>query len=370
VKKLADLQLLNSEIKMKRNLICGEAMHKHYLAMVLLITVSVMIFNSNIYSQNVSKSGTTSANFLEIGVGASAIGVGGAFVSIADDASSLYWNAGGIANLTNYEAIIVHTNWIAETNFDFAGIVLPLGDFGALGFNLTSLSMNDMKVRTIELPEGTGEFFSASDISIGVTYARQLTERFSIGITAKYIEQNIWHMKATAFAIDAGTIFKTDLFGGMTIGAAISNFGTSMQLDGRDSRYFIRVDENKLGSNERIPTNIELDEWDLPLIFQIGVSTKLVNKDNYILKVAADAVVPNNDYQSMNMGAELSVFDYIRIRGGYNSVFLTEAEGGLSLGVGLNSKMLLSVASVMFDYAYRDFGRLNNIHTFSLGIRF
>jgi len=350
--------------------ICGEAMTKYYLAKYLLFVLSIIIFNNDIYSQNVSKTGTTSANFLEIGVGANAFGIGGAFVSIANDASSLYWNAGGIANLSKYEAIIVHTDWIAETNFDYAGLVIPLGDFGTLGFSFTSLSMEDMKVRTIELPEGTGEFFSASDISVGISYARQLTERFSIGITAKYIEQNIWHMKASAFAIDAGTLFKTDLFGGMTIGAAISNFGSSMQLDGRDTRYFLRVDENKLGSNERIPTNIELDAWELPLIFQMGVSTNAFEYEDYKLTIAADAMVPNNNYQSMNVGAEFSFMNLFKLRGGYNSLFLEDAEGGLSIGVGLNSKMLLSVATVNFDYAFRDFGRLQNIHTFSLGIRF
>ena len=100
-------------------------------------------------------------------------------MSIANDASALYWNVGGIADLMDYEAIIVHTDWIAETSFDFAGLVLPLGEFGSIGFSFTSLSVDDMKVRTIEFPEGTGEFFSANDISFGISYARQLNERFS-----------------------------------------------------------------------------------------------------------------------------------------------------------------------------------------------
>jgi hypothetical protein len=364
------LQLLNNKIDINKLQICGAEMNKYNLAKYILFALIIMISNYDIHSQNVSKVGTTAADFLEIGVGANALSLGGAFVSIANDASALYWNPGGIANLTQYEAIIVHTDWIAETNFDYAGLVIPMGEFGTVGFSITSLSMDDMKVRTIELPDGTGEFFTASDLSIGISFARKLTDRFSIGFNAKYIEQNIWHMKASAFAIDAGTIFRTDLLGGMTIGASISNFGTSMKLNGRDTRYFIRVDDNKIGSNERIPTNIELDEWDLPLIFQIGVSTYVLESENYSLLLAADAVVPNNDYQSMNFGSELSLLGYIKIRGGYNSLFLEEAEGGLSFGIGVNSKMLLSVAEVNFDYAYRDFGRLQNIHTFSLGIRF
>jgi len=344
-------------------------MNKYYSVKYLFIVLSLFV-NSLILCQNVSKTGTTAANFLEIGVGANALGIGGAFVSVANDASTLYWNAGGVANLNQYEAIIVHTDWIASTNFDYVGFVVPVGNFGNFGFSFTTLSMEDMKVRTIELPEGTGEYFSASDVSFAITYSRKLTERFSIGFTAKYIEQNIWHMKASAFAIDVGTLFKTDLFGGMTIGASMSNFGTQMKLQGRDARYFIRVDDSKLGSNDRIPTNIELDTWDLPLIFQIGVSTNIINSENYKFLVAADAIVPNNDYQSMNIGAEFSFLDYIIFRGGYNSLFLQDGEGGLSLGVGVNSKMLFSVATVNFDYAFRDFGRLQNIHTFSVGIRF
>lgn len=336
-----------------------------------ILLVLVFLFLSNIhYAQNVSKTGTTAASFLEIGVGAPASGMGGAFVSIANDASALYWNAAGIAELSQFEAVMVHTDWIAETNFDFAGLVIPLGGFGTLGLSFSSLSMDDMKVTTVEKPEGTGEYFSAGDIAVGVSYARPLTDRFSIGFTVKYIEQSIWHMSASAFAIDAGTIFETDLLGGMIIGASISNFGTPMQLEGRDARYFIRVDETKQGSNERIPTSIEMDTWELPLMFQIGVSTFAFKNDTYKLRVATDASVPNNNYQSLNVGGEFSFMDIIFLRGGYNSLFLKDGEGGLSLGIGLNSQMVFSAAVVNFDYAYRDFGRLQNVHNFSVGIKF
>lgn len=345
-------------------------MFKSKLANNLFLLIIIFMVSQNITAQNVSKAGTTAASFLEIGVGAGAIGMGGAFVSVADNASALYWNVGGIAELPQFEAIIVHTDWIAETNFDFAGLVLPLGTFGTIGLSFTSLSMDDMKVTTVEKPNGTGEYFSASDIAVGVSYARTLTDRFSIGFTVKYIEQRIWHMSASAFAIDAGTKFKTDLLGGLTIGASISNFGTPMTLEGRDARYFIRVDDTKQGSNDRIPTTIEMDEWELPLMMQIGISTFAFNNDTYKLRFAADALVPNNNYQSMNVGGELSFKDFIFIRGGYNSLFLTDGEGGLSFGVGLNSKMIFSDAIVNFDYAFRDFGRLQNVHNFSLGIKF
>ncbi len=345
-------------------------MHNLSHSIMILILMILLLGDVNVYSQNVSKTGTTAASFLEIGVGAAANGMGGAFVGRADDASALYWNVGGIASRPRNEVILVHTSWIADTRFDFAGLVLNLGDFGNIGFSFTSLSMADMKVRTVEKPEGTGEYFSAGDIAVGLSYARYLTDRFSVGITAKYIQQSIWHMNAIAFAFDAGTVFRTDLLGGLTIGAVLSNFGTPMKLQGRDSRYFIRVDPTKQGSNDNIPVNIDLDSWDLPLYFQIGVSSPVFNYGDYKMNVSADALVPNNDYQSLNVGAEFTFMDVLSLRGGYNSLFLRDAEGGLSLGVGVNSQMLLSVATVYFDYAFRDFGRLNNVHNFSIGIRF
>lgn len=332
---------------------------------ILLVPYSLMG-----QSDDVSKVGTTAAAFLEIPVGAPAVGVGGAFVSIANDASALYWNVGGISTLGKYDVHLAHMDWIAGTKFNFAGLVVPLGDFGTVGMSFTSLTMDDMIVRTVEKPEGTGEFFSAGDISIGLSYARNLTDRFSIGFTVKYVQEKIWHMVAQGWAIDAGTLFRTDILGGTIIGASLSNFGTTMQLEGRDTRYFIRVDETKQGSNDRIPSNVELNSWDMPLIFRIGVSTHLIQDNTYRLTVAADAIHPNNDYPSMNAGGEFEFMEFFVIRGGYNALFLKDGEGGLSLGVGVNSTMLFSEAIIKFDYAFRDFGRLQNVHMFSLEFKF
>lgn len=343
-------------------------MVKH-LAKLMLVYLSPLLF-TNVFAQLVSKTATTAASFLEIPAGASAIGMGGAYVSVSSDASSLFWNPAGISSINQYEAVLVQTSWIADTKYNFAGLVIPLGSLGNIGLSYTSLSMDDMKVRTVEKPEGTGEYFSAGDLAIGISYSRNLSDRFSIGFTGKFIQQKIWHMSATAFAIDVGTKFRTDLFGGMVIGASIFNFGTPMQLNGKDTRYFIRVDDTKQGSNDRIPTNVELDSWDLPLLFQIGVSTKAINTQDYKLTVALDALRPNNDYESVNVGTELSYKDFLFIRGGYQSLFLKNSEGGLTLGIGVNTKMLFSNTMVSFDYAYRDFGRLMNVHTFTLGLRF
>ena len=337
---------------------------------IIIISAMVPIAMYAQGATNVSKTGTTAASFLEISVGAPAIGMGGAFVSLANDPTALYWNPAGIANITSTDAMLSHTDWIADTKFDFAGLALPLGSFGTLGFSLTSLTMADMAVRTVEMPEGTGEYFSASDLAAGLSYARPLTDRFSIGFTAKFIQEAIWHESATAFAVDVGTIFKTDLFGGMVIGASLSNFGTPMALAGSDTREFLRIDPTKQGSNDQIPADIEMDSWDLPLRFQIGFSTNVIENDMYRWTVAVDAIHPNDNYESVNVGTELAIRDFIYLRGGFQSLFLSNSEGGLSLGVGVTSSLISSSSTVKFDYAYRDYGRLEGVHSFSVAIRF
>ncbi len=319
---------------------------------------------------NVSKVGTSAATFLEIGVGAAANGMGGAYVSMANDATSLYWNVAGSALLQQNEVDVVHTQWLAQTNLDYAALALPLDEFGTLGFSFTSLSMPDQKVRTVEQPEGTGEYFSAGDIALGVSYARALTDRFSVGLTAKFIQESIWHMTASAFAVDVGTEFRTDLFGGMVIGASISNFGTAMKLSGIDTRTFSSVAPQQLGTNDQIPYSIDLGSWNLPLLFRIGVSTNAINTDNYKWTFALDALHPSDNYESLNVGTQFSYKGFLFLRGGYQSLFLKDGEGGLSFGVGLNSKMLFSTDIVKFDYAYRDFGRLKSVNIFSVGIKF
>ena len=341
---------------------------KTLLKSIFIFLLAVLTIRGQ--SKNLSKVGTTAGTFLEIGVGASANSMGGAFVSVANDASTIYWNVAGIANLVQNEVDFAHTEWLAQTKLDYAALALPLGEFGTLGFSFTSLSMPDMKVRTVELPEGTGEYFSAGDIAVGISYARKLTDRFSVGFTAKYIQESIWHMSSTAFAIDAGTIFRTDLFGGMVIGASISNFGSSMKLQGIDTRTYGSVDPAQLGTNDQIPYSIDLTSWSLPLLFRIGVSTNAIKTDNYRWTIAVDALHPNDNYESMNVGTEFAFEDFLFLRAGYQSLFLTDAEGGLTFGMGLSSKMLFSTDMVKFNYAFRNFGRLQNINVFSVDVKF
>ena len=320
------------------------------------------------FVSNVSKVGITAATFLEIEVGARAIGMGGAFVAVANDATAIFWNPAGIARLPRGEAILIHTNWLVETNFDFSGIVIPAGYMGSFAVSVTSLGTDEMEVRTVLKPEGTGEKFSYGDLSAGLSYAKNLTDRFSIGINAKYISQRIWHMEAKGYALDIGTLFRTQ-FNGMVIGMTISNFGASLKLEGRD--VFVNYDEAPQfgGSNDRIPASKLTDKFPLPLLFRVGVAMDILKSGSSRLTIAADAAHPNNNTEYINTGMEYVFNKNLALRFGYKNLFTLDTEEGFTAGFGTKLKLPGGVA-LKIDYAYQDFGRLQNAQRFSLGLEF
>ncbi len=345
-------------------------MMKRSLLALLFIVCVIFDLHSQALTKNVSKSGTTAATFLEIPVSARAVALGSAFSAVANDASSLYWNPAGSARLEQTEVVFTHMNWIADLGFDYSAAAIPVEGFGTLGISFTSLTMEDMAVRTIERPDGTGELFNASSIALGVHYARSLSDRFSIGFTGKYVQENIWHMKSYAFALDIGVLYTTEFFNNMKIGAIISNFGTDMQMSGRDARLFQRIDDQKMGSNDRIPVNIEMDSWSLPLNFQFGIATDLFASEEQSLTVAIDALHPSDNYESINLGAEYSFFKTLALRGGYRALGLADSEGGLSFGAGFKGDLFGGGIVAGLDYAYSDYGRLKSSNVISLAIIF
>ncbi len=315
---------------------------------------------------DVSKVGITAAPFLTIGIGSRATGMGAAFVGTSDDASALYWNPAGIARLRSPEGIFSHSNWLADIGLDFVGFVLPIGRLGAVGASILSLNMEDMLVRTEERPLGTGEYFSSSDIALALSYGINLTDRFSIGFTGKYIRQQIWKETAQGFAIDLGTLFTTG-FHGMRIGASLTNFGTDMRMSGEDLVHYYDLDPQHLGNNDEIFAELKTDSWPLPLTFQVGVAMEILQTEINRVTVGVDAVQPTDNTESLNFGLEYALREMFFLRGGYRNLFLRDGEEGFTFGVGADLYRLYRIP-LKFDYGFLEFGRLQNVHYITVGI--
>ena len=314
-----------------------------------------------------TKVGTTAVPFLGISIGPRATAMGGAFSAVSVDPTSLYYNPGGISQMGKSQVMLAHTTWLVDTKLTWMGMVLNLDGTQAIGLSFTQLGYGEEQVTTVSQPEGTGEIWSASDMAIALSYARSLTDRFSIGASAKYIQQKIWSESATAYALDIGLLFVTP-FNDMKLGMSISNFGTDMKHEGQDLLQRVDLDPNSIGHNENIVANLKTEAWPLPLFFRVGLAMDVLQTRPYRLTLAADALRPSDNDEILNVGTEFAFAELAFFRAGYKSLFRDESEEGPTFGVGF--KIMQGSIGYHVDYTYADFGYFENIHMFAIGISF
>ncbi len=335
----------------------------------LLLVVFLLLFGSASMAQDVKKVGTSAATFLKIPVGARGISMGGAFVSIADDPSALYWNPGGLSRIEKYSLMVDHSPWLPGLSFNFIGLVMPLESFGTLGISVTSLSTAEMDVTTPANPMGTGEKFDAASMVAGVSYGRKLTDRFTIGGTVKYVNERIMNCSATGLGVDLGTIYNTPL-SGLRMGFSVSNFGTKMQMDGEDLNVRVDIDPSQLGNNQSVVGRLKTDSFDLPLIMRLGLSYDAWQAENTRVTVAADGINPNDNAQFLNVGAEAAFLgEMLIISGGFSELFLEDREKGLTMGASFNPNIISGVG-LNVGYAFQSFQHLPDVNRFTLTVSF
>jgi hypothetical protein len=338
-----------------------------YVAGLLLLATNTLAQpGGGGFIRDVTNVGTVAAPFLEIGVGARASALGGAFTAIADDPSALYWNPAGIARLPGIGFTFNYSNWLAGLDFSYVGAVASFGGMGAVGASVTYLDYGDQPVRTINLPEGTGELYGANDFALGLVVAMNLTDRFSIGLGGKYIRQRLWNEMAQGFAIDLGVLYNTPLRG-LQLGGSITNFGTDMRMDGRDLIRPIDIDPNNF-NNDRINAKLQTDAFPLPLLFRFGIAYKLFDTATQKLTLATDLLHPSSNSESINVGVEYTFSRVLSLRLGYDSLFQRDNIAGLTFGAGIRVRQLGSFF-LTADYVYKSFEFFDATNMISVGLQ-
>lgn len=341
-----------------------------------------------------TRTGTRGAAWLALGIGARAQALGGAYTALADDVSSLYWNTSGIAHLEGFSAQFTQANIFdgSDISHTFVGAVLPVG-LNRFGLSVNILNSGEMPWADegFPNPEPFGEDFNPNQatfewtsMAIGLHYARPVTDRLVFGLAGKYIEEGIGTVDANFIGVDLGAQFETGLYG-LTLGAALTNLGTSGQMRGNSLSN--RVNTGATNTSGIIPATRVVDyrpetsEAELPTAFRFSVLADLVgsassilspNPDNNLRLVwdLADAV--NTDLQTA-IGLEYSFRDLAFLRVGkqwtneaqisYDFTRKASIGGGVHLPLG-------DIGRVLLDYAFTEMGDLNNIQVFSLEVQF
>jgi hypothetical protein len=238
---------------------------------------------------------------------------------------------------------------------------------GTLCATVTALSSGEIDVRTVDMPLGTGERYTVSDVALSLGYGRQVTGRFAVGLMVNYITEKIWHSSVNVVTLSVGTVYRLSE-SGATMGFSLSNLGTRGRFEGRDLAIQYDPDPNVNGDNSSLPGSQYTESFPVPVLFRVGVSyPRRLSEDSAIL-LTFDALHPNDNTESVNLGGEWSWKETLALRGGYQTLFQEDSAQGLTLGFGLQAEW--EERRIRLDYAWADHDYLEGTHRMTVMLTF
>jgi len=364
-------------------------------AMLLAATVATPAVAQQKGTNDNTAYGGASGEFLLLGAGARGTALGGAYGALATDVTAMYYNPAGLAQLPRPALMVSTSSYLADTRYSWVGIAFPTsGGARAIGVSMGSFGFSDQPIYTLDAPDGNGRTYSVRETFISGTYAQNFSDRFSAGLTLKFINDRLGTAKASGVAVDFGTNFHASV-GARPIRASfvIQNLGTNLQHSGEDLIVGV-TREPPLGTVD-IPQEpqsavLSTSAWTLPVLFRVGVALDLVAQGNNRLTVLSEFTQPNNTKPGAGAGFEYAMQNIgergisIAARGSYtiqpdnqtNDLVLglptressgTFTSDGLALGGGL--EYVKGTTRLGFDYAWKSLGTLGstNFLTFTVG---
>jgi hypothetical protein len=334
-------------------------------------------------AENVSRVATRGAAFLSLGIGARALALAGAATVISNDLSAAYWNPGGLADITVASGFASHEKLFGNSGLSNTAVVAALpGLGGVFGVSFISFTSGDM-VRTTEYYPDGGDPALGANVrwnanAVGVHYARPFTDRLSAGITLKRATEGIEFANATYWGADVGVRFRSGL-AGSTLGFSVANLGTSARMDGPAVQKRVQqCTQPTFPTCRALDISLRADRVQLPTALRFGVQTELLggpealfqqpgNRPRHSLLMVTDVTDAIDTRIMPALAAEYGFANRVFLRGGgrwLNDSRLDQGTG-ISYTAGGGVAVPLGTRKITVDYAWRNFGALNDNHVFS-----
>lgn len=295
--------------------------------------------------------GTAGAQFLRVPAGARAVAMGKAYVSLATDGVAPLWNPAGIMRTPGRKNFFAsHTEYTAGIDLHHAAFHMRGQNFG-YGVMAGALRSGDI-LRTTELhQQGTGQYFHANQYFVGASLARAMTDRFSLGGSLKFYQENLDEYRINALLADLGILYFVGQ-GDLRVGFAVRNFGSDLKTGGTPPAL----------ADGWVPAG-EFQEFPAPTVGSFGAAKTWTLSRRLDLVTAADFNHPSDNRESFRMGTELGINRMLFLRAGYET---PRDEGGLAAGFGLQLERKQFLLRI--DYAYSDMGTFGVIHHVSVDL--
>jgi hypothetical protein len=279
--------------------------------------------------------GRTAADFLMIGHGARAASLGGAYTAMASEATAAYWNPAGLTDIDGPQATLGHFAWYQDITVEQVSFGFPLGERFSGALSATYVNYGTIQGYDI-FGESSGDIV-AYDWVGGVSLAMALSDRFSFGLTGKYVSQRLDDITASAFASDIGLRYGGESF---ALGATVINLGGDINFD---------------QTSEKLPTAARLGVMFRPFSEALVASMEIEQRFKGDLYV--------------RQGLELGFDEMYYLRAGFDYL---PAQDGRRLATGISAGAGLRLNFAEFDYAFtpNDKSTTEDLHRFTLTFLF
>jgi len=334
----------------------------------IVFVLIVLILGTMQPSFAIKKLAQAGMPFLTLDVSGRAAGMGASYVAVGNDATAMFYNLAGLAFVEGFDVMINQTNWLLDTKHYAAGVAYGLGNLGTFGLSVVYMNYGSFTETwpyegsdpaLINQGYETGLDFDIGEYAIGLSYARRLSSKFSVGSQIKYVKQDLYESlifhevegkemtvqnEEGIIAFDFGTLYYTG-FKDLRFGMSVRNFS-------QQGRYV-------------------KERFELPLSFKLGVAMDVLTLFNtedtsHKLTLAVDAWHPRDYTERIHIGAEYLLMDVLALRAGYKFNY---DEEGLTAGVGVLKSF--SNFGIRIDYSYSDFGQFfDAVHRISWSITY
>ncbi|MEQ9186271.1 MAG: PorV/PorQ family protein [Cryomorphaceae bacterium] len=322
----------------------------HIVALCLFLSLGVRgQLLTNLGGQRV---GVSTLTFLKNDNSARSMALGGANLTLSADGMATSHNTALLSQTNGIHIAVsdliigagMHQGWLSAS--------VPLkSSSSAVGVNLNYLSSGAMKVRTEFMPQGTGEYFYANQLSAGLAFSKMLSDRFSFGANLKMIHERLAQFTNTTAAVDLGFLYTTDVKD-LKFGIVVQNFGgNSILRDGNISESYNRQ-------------NVSLDQFSVPTIFRLGASFKPIELEDQSVMFAMQLEHPNDNSENIRLGVEYEYMRTVFVRLGYK--LNVAGENLPTLGIGYKTRLGRNTVNV--NYAVNPTLYLGTLHLFGLDV--
>ncbi len=338
----------------------------------VLLCMIILVSEYNTQAQN-KRTGTAAATQLLIPSGGRDFALGGSSIATTSGVEAMYWNPAGLARMKDAaQGMFSDMTYIADIGVSNFAVGGTFGDFGTVGMSIKSLDFGKIPNTTEDDPENSGERFYSPDFStLAFTYAKNLSDAVTVGLTGKIVSEKILDANSTGYALDMGVQY-ANLVGitGLDLGIAIRNIGPKMQYGGSG---LYRKAEGTTGSRPEQAYKLEAATFELPTTIDLGVA---YNVDLDAIKASFTGAYSNNSLyvDEFKFGGEVSytASDGLIIygRGGKAAAQVTNADDdifGIVMGGGVTfTTEGLAITVDFANRAVKDLGN-NNVLSVKLG---